>query len=198
MERRGSLLAVGVVSAPEFELRRLGIRSTWLQYPNVGVSVRFLIRSRNAPPTVARALALENKTHNDILGLDSIAWNETRLRGPVLCLAAWLRYAAAALPHARFVAKVDDDTYIHTPQLERMLRAVLVQSSAESGRVYMGVLNWCGNLILLGRGPRLLLEQNTAGGGCCLACCTLRNWNGSSCLFWISPLLKAGAATWGC
>eukprot|EP00962_Isochrysis_galbana_P036925 scaffold12838_cov144-Isochrysis_galbana.AAC.7 len=145
MERRGSLLAIGVVSAPEFEVRRLGLRSTWLQFPNVGVdvSVRFLIRCRGAPASIARALTLENNTYQDVLGLD-VAWNETRVRGPVLSLAAWLQYAASALPHARFIAKVDDDAYVHTLQIQQLLRSILVQSPASSGRIYMGVLNWCG------------------------------------------------------
>ena len=62
-------------------------------------------RSRGAPPALARALAAEHAAHRDVLGVD-VAWNESRVHGPVFSLAAWLRHATLTMPAVRFIAKV--------------------------------------------------------------------------------------------
>ena len=82
------------------------------------VCAQFIVRARMAPPHVERLLDAEQARYRDILRVD-VPWNETRMRGPVLTLASWLRYAATRLPSVRFVAKVDDDSYLHAPGLAR-------------------------------------------------------------------------------
>ena len=72
----------------------------------------------------------------------SIAWNETRARGPVLSVAAWLAHAAAAFPRATLVGKVDDDAYIHTVELEALLRGVVSQLAPQIDRLYLGSMSW--------------------------------------------------------
>ena len=50
-------LALGIISAPEYIERRLSMRTSWMQLPNVGpnkpVSAQFVVRSRGAPPWLA-------------------------------------------------------------------------------------------------------------------------------------------------
>jgi len=142
-EAGGPLLAIGIISPPEFENRRLGVRESWMRYPNVGQSfdVRFVLRTGGAPTALARALERENATYRDILGVN-VAWNETRLRGPVLTLAAWLRYADDAYPSARYIAKMDDDAYLQTMEFERMLNVLHQQDPTASSHMYLGVLTW--------------------------------------------------------
>lgn len=77
-----------------------------------------------------------------MLLVESIPWNETRVRGPVLTLAWWLKYVSINLSHARFVGKVDDDTYIHVPDLIRLLK-VTELSFGTSTNIYFGALSFC-------------------------------------------------------
>jgi hypothetical protein len=79
--------------------------------------------------------------HRDTLLVPSIAYDESRLRGPILSLAWWLLYAERALPQASFIGKLDDDAYVHAPDLEQMLRLVHLQLGP-TANVYLGVLTW--------------------------------------------------------
>jgi len=144
MAVRAPLCAIGIISAPEFENRRLGVRESWMRYPNVGQSfdVRFVLRTVGAPAGLMRALERENATHRDIIGID-VAWNETRVRGPVLSLAAWLKYACDAYPSARYIAKMDDDAYLQTMEFERMLNVMHQQDPTASSHMNLGVIQWC-------------------------------------------------------
>ena len=139
-------LALGIISAPEYIERRLSMRTSWMQLPNVGpnkpVSAQFVVRSRGAPPWLSALLKSEQATHGDMLPMASIAWNETRARGPVLSVAAWLAHAAAAFPRATLVGKVDDDAYIHTVELEALLRGVVSQLAPQVDRLYLGSMSW--------------------------------------------------------
>ena len=142
------LLAMGAVSAPQYVSRRMAQRHTWHEYPNIGmpseVCVCFVVRSGSAPARLTEALEREHSSYSDMLLAESISWNESRVRGPTLSLAWWLRYAARKLPHAHFVAKIDDDAYIHVPDLVVLLRQTHV-AAGPSSNVYLGVLtyyNW--------------------------------------------------------
>lgn len=144
MEPRASpILAVGILSAPEFTERRMGVRASWLRWPDVAsgvVATRFALRCLHAPPWLEQMLQLEERRYSDTVCLE-VAHNETRLRGPVLMLAAWLAHAPRAFPTARFVAKVDDDSYVHLPRLVGLLRNVPTAYPSAS-RVYIGKLAW--------------------------------------------------------
>ena len=140
-----TLLAIGVISAPQFLERRLALRSSWMLSPNVGASrvveVRFVVRMEEAPAALAEALRAENDTFSgDVLGV-SVAWNASRVKGPLLSLAAWLRFAARRLGHIQFIAKADDDLYIHTRDLEHLLRSLHAAAPAPS-RLYLGSMSW--------------------------------------------------------
>ena len=117
-----------------------------MKWPNVNtplaaVVVRFVVRTAGAPTAVAALLREENAEHADLLPVH-VAWNETRMRGPVLSLGAWLRHATAAYPDAAFVAKVDDDVYLHLPDVEAMLRAVASTAGIDAEHAYMGPITY--------------------------------------------------------
>jgi hypothetical protein len=137
-------LAIGIVSAPDYVHRRAVLRGTWmslLREPEAAdVCAAFVVRARSAPRRLHGLLAAEEQRHGDILRVD-VPWNETRKRGPVLTLAAWLRYAAERLGSSHFVAKVDDDSYVHAPGLAQFLRSH-VASATPHERVYLGTLTW--------------------------------------------------------
>ena len=134
-------LAVGVISAPEYVHRRAVLRATWMSLDGGNdVCANFVIRARGAPIHLDKLLNAETTIHGDILRVD-VPWDETRMRGPVLTLAAWVRHAALHLPHARFIAKVDDDSYLHAPGLATLLRGH-VEHAAPHARTYLGTLTW--------------------------------------------------------
>lgn len=133
-------VAVGVVSAPSHIRHRTVLRS-WLSLPDSDAATLslFAVRSGGAPQRVSESLIAEQREHEDMLLLPTVAWDETRLRGTVLTLAAWLEHAATHL-RARFVAKVDDDLYLHAPRLASMLRALRPLGDHS----YLGALAWHG------------------------------------------------------
>jgi hypothetical protein len=136
-------MAMGIVSAPEYLERRTSCRVSWLTWPNVGhdraLSVHFVVRALHAPPQVDALLTQEHRRYGDVLRVD-VPWNETRLRGPVMSVAAWFRYAVKHLS-AKLVAKLDDDAYVHTPGLEGVIREALHAAPAPE-RIYMGAMSW--------------------------------------------------------
>lgn len=115
-----------------------------MQYPNVGhgkpLTVHFVVRAMHAPPLVEDLLLLEQRMHGDIVRVD-VPWNETRLRGPVLSVAAWFAYAVRNLASAKFIAKLDDDAYVRAPHVELLLREVL-RTAPTPDRVYLGAMSW--------------------------------------------------------
>ena len=135
-------LAVGILSPPENEARRAILRATWLSVVSEEAVTRFIVRARGAPPSVCRRLQGEAAAFGDTLLLRGVAYNETNLRGPVLTLIEWIDYAARRLPLARFVAKVDDDVYVHAPGVVAMLQRL--SPSLRHKRVLAGPLAWHG------------------------------------------------------
>ena len=143
----GLLLALGIISAPMYKDRRLAMRASWMTWPNTldgngsRITVRFVVRGQHTSQALGAALYSEQQQYGDMLVV-AVPWNESRLRGPVLSLAAWLRHATRAYASARFIAKCDDDAYINAPQLERVLASVSAAEPMASGWLYLGVLKW--------------------------------------------------------
>ena len=137
------MVVLGIISAPVYLERRLGIRHSWLQWTNVKsghVRASFVVRSGNTPQWLDQLLAAEQERYSDVLRAPTVAWNETRVRGPVLSLAAWLLHAVEHLSTARFIGKMDDDAYLHAADFERLLRTVA--ASPRSTYTYMGTMTW--------------------------------------------------------
>lgn len=137
-------LAIGVISAPQYAARRDSLRASWLRWPMVGrerpVRVLFVVRSAGAPGALACQLDVEQRHYDDIARVD-VAWNESRLRGPVLSLAAWLELATRQFSASAFVAKMDDDAYLHVPDLVALLRAI-ESTPSHTSFTYLGPMSW--------------------------------------------------------
>ena len=139
----GPLVVLGIISAPKYLERRLGIRHSWLQWANVKsghIGASFVVRSGNSPQWLDQLLDAEQERYNDVVRAPTVAWNETRLRGPVLSLAVWLQYAVVHHSSARFIGKMDDDAFLHAGDFERLLRTVA--ASPLSTYMYMGAMSW--------------------------------------------------------
>ena len=139
------LLALGSISPPEYTARRMAQRLTWMTSDDVGPSgsicAMFIMRTGMMPQPLMLAAERESAVYGDMLLANTIVWNETRVRGPTLSLGWWLSYASHELRHARFVGKIDDDTYLHIPDLSALLRHVHAGVSP-SAYVYLGVLTY--------------------------------------------------------
>ena len=111
-------LFIGVHSAAHLgRPRRDGIRDTWLRWDDVGVTavVCFLLGRRNLADEQLAAVEAERARHRDIAMLDVA--DECGITLPKMY--AWWRLAMAMLPQsaAVHVAKVDDDSFVHVPNL---------------------------------------------------------------------------------
>ena len=117
-------MALGVVSNVMWQNsfdRRRWIRETWLTYPNVGktTDVKFVVAMRRSdlssiPAQMADELAAEQKEHADLLMLEKVP----ERKSPCLKTMAWYRWAVGHYVDVTFIAKTDDDAYVHTPKLE--------------------------------------------------------------------------------
>ena len=146
------LVAVGVVSAPTFLNRREALRASWLTSSLVGrgrpIRVLFVVRALGIPSSMLCQLTVEQRQNDDIFRA-AVPWNESRLRGPVLSLAAWLQFAAKEFHAAPFIAKMDDDAYVHVADLLVLLRTAQPTSPQHSTAnephatlTYMGAMSW--------------------------------------------------------
>ena len=147
----GIRLVVGVTSSPDKwgRRRRDGIRRTWFTYPAIGRSVIacFVVGRAGVKPARLTALDAEADELGDVLFLPHVRDGD----GPFVTISkahAWFRLATESLgmlsrgetarsdgpprqviggypaieAHGvRHIAKVDDDTYLHLPQLQRDL-----------------------------------------------------------------------------
>jgi hypothetical protein len=164
----GVRLVLGITSAPDKwgQLRRRGIRQTWMRYPAVGraVVMCFIVGRKELKPKEAARLDAEQEAYDDFVFLRHTLDG----RGPFVTISkahAWFRLASEMIGliggrpqsspddwsvlsaeeahaqhprfvlggssaaaagrvhahHVRHIAKVDDDTYLHLPELQRDL-----------------------------------------------------------------------------
>ena len=142
-------IALGIVSncmwppPPQIEQqanRRKWIRETFLTYPNVGKSMpaKFIVgmlqsNLKKLPPELEAQVRGEARAHDDMLLLETVP----ERKSPCLKTMAWYRYAVHAFPRATFIAKTDDDAYVHTVKLEVNMRPFVGQQW-----VYVGSTLW--------------------------------------------------------
>ena len=147
-ETEPPLIAIGVLSAPHFVERRDSLRSSWMRSSLVGrgrpARVLFVVRALGMPSSLDCQLAVEQRVNDDIMRAATVPWNESRLRGPVLSLAAWLEFAAQEFGASPFVAKMDDDAYLHVADLLVLLRTTAQAKgpSPHAELTYMGAMSW--------------------------------------------------------
>lgn len=120
--------------------RRKWIRETFLTYPNVGKSMvsKFVVgmlqsNLQKLPNELEKQLRSEANSHSDMLLLENVP----ERKSPCLKTMAWYRYAVHAFPRATFIAKTDDDAYVHTVKLELNMRPFVGQRW-----VYVGSTLW--------------------------------------------------------
>ena len=123
-------LLVGVHSAPGNRLSRTAIRSSWMQWESVGstVLVCFIVGRQRLSKARTGALEAEAAEHHDMLLLDVI--DQVVLTLPKTF--GWWMAASRMLPSQessqvagpRWVAKVDDDSFVHLPNLQADLRSL--------------------------------------------------------------------------
>lgn len=136
-------MVLGVVSNVQWGNsfnRRRWIRETWKQYSNVGSTVKVIFvvallqaDLKPASPKLVSMLRAEAAEHGDMLILEDVP----ERKSPCLKTMAWFRHAAATYPHATFLAKTDDDAFVHTIKLEHNMRRF-----AHEPRIYLGSTLW--------------------------------------------------------
>lgn len=136
-----SIAAIGVFSAASFRERRTSARATWLHahHDGLGFLVRFVIATTGDEQQRNSSILDEAFAFGDMVLLQTNI--TTRDWGPYLLMYEWLRHATTALPfrHASFVAKLDDDGYIHLPELALHLQSI---QRAALPNVFYGNIMW--------------------------------------------------------
>lgn len=134
------LAALGVISATTArgKARRDAARNTWLRIRSDAFAVRFVLRCGKLSHAARYRLVDD---HRDVLCSD-IPASEGRLRGPILALAWWLKFALQAFPTAAFVCKSDSDVFLHLPDLILHMRAMLATDATRAGSAYFGNFGW--------------------------------------------------------
>jgi hypothetical protein len=133
----GIQLLLGVHNAPASRQRRDAIRGSWMRWPSVGRTtvVCFLLGQDALAPVLLQSLLDEQKEFGDLLMLPN-ASDDCILSIPKAY--AWWQQSARMLSKAAgvlHVAKVDDDSFVHVPNLEAEVAALRCHS-----QLYYGVM----------------------------------------------------------
>ena len=107
------VLAVTTTATKKALGMRAEIRRGWDMMVTPGFVGRFAFGVHNHSATAA-ALAGEHATHRDLLFVAQSVSANGNARETVL---GWWRVAAGLFPRARFLAKADDDCFVHLPRL---------------------------------------------------------------------------------
>jgi hypothetical protein len=131
------LAALGVLSALPNRQRRDAVRATWMRVPTAATFViRFVVGWHPAMPETALELQREQRDNSDDMILLPNNATSKRAWAPLVSLFRWLCHASSEEPYrsAAFVAKLDDDVYVHLPELAAHLR--LMQSASPTPHIY--------------------------------------------------------------
>ena len=93
-------------------------RHSFLQFVEPGVVMRIVLRGINASAAVRN----ESSVYADTVFLKAPALLGAG-RGPLTSTLLWLRCASSAWPHADFIGKAEDDTWVHVPDVLDSLMA---------------------------------------------------------------------------
>ena len=106
-------LVVLIMSNPTKSATRKTIRETWLSMSARNVKHFFVVGSKGLTAEVLQDVIAENKSHQDILILDSVAESYDSLTGKVLTAFQWLHSNF----EFNFMLKCDDDSFVRIPPL---------------------------------------------------------------------------------
>ena len=116
-------------------------RSTWLKSVSRGMLVQFVMRGVGLREW-SEALA-EAERYGDLLFTEgdatmpsSFSESSRVSRGALLSQFLWLECAARAFASSAFIGTVDDDVWLHTPGMERMLDGIFAATPETS--MYIG------------------------------------------------------------
>ncbi|KPP62291.1 lactosylceramide 1,3-N-acetyl-beta-D-glucosaminyltransferase-like [Scleropages formosus] len=117
------LLLLLVKSSPENVERRAGIRSTWgnetYAFHELGVHIRVLFMlGESGHSQVEQDLMQEDWCHGDLIQQDFL----DTFHNLTVKLLMQFRWAHAYCAHARFFMSVDDDVFVHIPNLVHYLQ----------------------------------------------------------------------------
>ena len=122
--------ALGILSAPENSRRRDALRSTWMKLllPRHKWAVRFVVRSGYLTASSPdRPADLDSP---DVVPVNTVGYNWTRVRAPVLLLFKWLAHAQFQYPHAEWIGKADDDVWLQPDAVAAQLAAVAARKDS--------------------------------------------------------------------
>ena len=136
----GVQLFIGVLSAPRNRVGRDAVRQTWMKWPAVGQSVLvcFVIGRLHVPPQTLKAVDAEANRRRDVLWLNGTS------DGCYLTISKvydfWRAAAARLHPRGvRHVVKVDEDSFVHLPNLQaKLLRLSCVEHLYFGGGAHAG------------------------------------------------------------
>ena len=112
----GVQLLLGVLTAPSNRARRDAIRSSWALWSGRTTVVCFVVGLGGLASALVSSLADEAQQLGDLVPLASV---EDRCHVSIAKAHAW--WAWAARSSAPFLGRVDDDTFLHLPNLEAEL-----------------------------------------------------------------------------
>jgi len=142
LDAAGVFLFLGIMTSPSLDpARRDAVRNTWLplQQP-AAARACFVIGRRSVSSRSLPALDTEADTHGDIFFLAHTFDGCTRMVTIAKAFAWWQAAERAVRGTAvRFVAKVDDDSFVNLPILALKLRPL-----AACSHVYSGVMPMAG------------------------------------------------------
>ena len=136
-------LLVGVISSPAMKSRRDAIRTTWAGVPSRTALVCFVLGSRVPSQARLTAMSEERAAHRDVIWLPRAVDGCGTQYAPISKFLFFWKAAAAILevaPAIAHVAKVDDDSFVHLPNLEADLARLHCVRHLSYGRfAWLGV-----------------------------------------------------------
>lgn len=131
-------LAVFVHSVSDMVDRRSAIRQTWgkLGLYDLGVRLVFVMGVLSGDEAAEKVVAFESRRYHDIVQ-ESFKDSFGNVTNKAL---AGLRWVKRACPHAKFVLKTEDTTFVNTPALLNHLWDLT--NTGQNQRVLMGRMWW--------------------------------------------------------
>ena len=113
-------ILVGVHTSPLTSTRRDAIRNTWAAYNTSGTLVCFIVGLGGLSPEVKQSLLSERMQHGDLVFFPTVEDGHCHI-SMEKAFSWWWWAAATNVPH---IARVDDDTFLHLPNLQRLLQPI--------------------------------------------------------------------------
>jgi hypothetical protein len=142
-------------------------RSTWLSTQSIqSIIVRFIIGRSSANETATQQAAIDEETAGagDMISL--VTNVSGRVWSPLHTTFRWLQHATSCEPYrrARFIAKMDDDVYLHLPELSTHLQLLRHHRNVYYGMCYY--TSWYPDTFRFSGTGYSLLDAQKASSSC--------------------------------